>query len=334
MSYVQAAPGAPPLSDRLSLLWLRALLVACAEGPLPAAFGSTLHGALGRALKLTACAFPDPIAQSCAGCHLLSQCPYPRLFEPQHHPRTTASVPPPALLVAPAAGTPRRAAPGATLAIDLGLVGRGTALPLLLVTLGRMARAGLGPARVACAVVRVDALDAAGRPRAPVQIGDELQGRQPEPLPAAAWVARAASMTAETVTLQVVTPLGLQREGVVESGAPAFVDLIRALVRRADALARAYCGESDPFPDPRGWLEAAAQVRLAEARIVPRRQVRRSASTGHVMPLEGFAGTVRYAGPPEALALFLPLLALGEAMGVGRGCSFGHGRYVVDPRSR
>jgi hypothetical protein len=34
MSYLQPAPNAPPISDRLSLLWPRTSLVARVEGPL------------------------------------------------------------------------------------------------------------------------------------------------------------------------------------------------------------------------------------------------------------------------------------------------------------
>jgi CRISPR/Cas system endoribonuclease Cas6 (RAMP superfamily) len=45
------------------------------------------------------------------------------------------------------------------------------------------------------------------------------------------------------------------------------------------------------------------------------------------MPLDGFVGVVRYAADPEYIRPFLPLLHVGTALGVGRGCSFGNGRY-------
>jgi hypothetical protein len=330
--YLLPAADGPPLSDRLDLLWLRATLAACATGPLPPAFGATVHGALGRALKLTACAFPDPAAQPCGGCHLLERCPYPRLFEPQHHPHS-GSVPPPALLVAPAAAIPRQVAPGSSITIDFVLAGRGVhALPLLLVVLGRMAEAGFGPRRVPCTVVRVDTLDAAGRPATPVQIGGRIRGQAPPPIPAAAWQARAAAFGgAGGLRLQLRSRLRLQRDGGVDRRPPAFVELVRALVRRADALARAHGGETDAFPDPRRWLDAAEAVRLADARLVWHAHQRRSASTGHVMPLDGFAGVLTYSAAPGALAPFWPLLLLGEAIGLGRGCSFGNGRYQALP---
>jgi hypothetical protein len=332
MPYLASLPDAPPLSDRLSLLRLRATLAACAEGPLPTAFGTTLHGALGRALKLTACAFPDPARRPCEGCHLLDRCPYPRLFEPRHHPHR-GQTPPPALLLAPAATTPGRLTPGATLQIELALVGRAAhALPLVLVVLGQMVEAGLGPLRVPCTIIRVDALDAAGAPCEAVQIGARIDGRMPAPLPWSAWEGRASAMTgAGAASVRVRTRVRLQREGAVTRRPPSFVELARALVRRADALARAHCGEADPFPDPQGWLRAAESVRLAESRLVWQQHERRSASTGHAMPLDGFVGALTYAAEPEVLAPFWPLLCLGEAIGIGRGCSFGNGRYTVRP---
>lgn len=345
MSYLPHATAAPPLSDRLTLLPLRVRLAACGDGPLPAALGATLHGALGRALKLTACALPNPEQQPCAPCRLRLECPYPRLFEPQHRATAGTSAPPPALLLAPQGAQPGRLAPGTPLLLDLALVGHAVAaLPLLLTVLERMAAHGIGPLRVPCTVVRVDALDAAGRPAAPVQIGNRLQGGFAPSLSAAAWLAQAGALIASTpgaersdpdaprdlrLRLTARTPLRLQRDGDVPRRPPGFDELARALVRRADALARSYGDEQDPFPDPRPWLEAAATVRLVEAHTDWRAQQRRSASTGHRMPTDGLVGTLTYRGPRETLAAFAPLLLLGEAIGVGRGCSFGNGRYSL-----
>ncbi len=330
MSYLQLTPSAPPISNRLSLLWFRAQFVAYAAGPMPTVFGSTLYDAVSRTFKLTVCPFPDPLIRPCTGCQLLNTCPFPWLFEPQYYPRFMNLVPPQALTVAPGTITRSQAAPGTTLSIDLVQAGGGTgALLPLLATLSTLGRRGLGPARVGHALVRVDALNEAGQTAATVQIGDDLQHGGSRPIPAEAWIRRTMFIHVDTVELQAVTRMALQREGVAESSPPAFVDLIRALVRRADILARAYCGEADPFPDSRPWMEAAAQVQLVEARAATRREGLRPGSTVHLMPQEGFSGTLRYAAPPTVLAPFLPLLALGEALGVGRGCNYGNGRYLL-----
>ena len=74
MSYLQLGPSAPPISDRLSLLWFRALLVAYAAGPMPTVFGSTLYDAVSRTFKLTDCPFPNPLTPPCTGCQLLGTC--------------------------------------------------------------------------------------------------------------------------------------------------------------------------------------------------------------------------------------------------------------------
>jgi hypothetical protein len=302
LSYLQLAPSAPPISDRLSLLWFRALLVAYAAGPMPTVFGSTLYDAFGRMFKLTVCAFPNPLTLPCTGCQLLRSCPYPRLFEPQHYTRFRTAVPPTALVVAPGAMTRSQAAPGTTISIDLVLAGGGaSALPPLLATLSRLGREGLGPAKVGHGLVRVDALNAAGQPTMAVQVGDVLQNGKLGPIPADAWLRQTMSLRVDNVELQAVNRMALQREGVAESSPPSFVDLIGALVRRADTLARAYGGESDSLPDPSGWMEMAAQVNLVEARVATRMEARRPGSTGHLLPQEGFNGTLRYAAPPTVL---------------------------------
>lgn len=332
MAYLQMSTDTPPLSDRLALLRLRAALAVRGEGTLPVAFGTTLHGAFGRALKLGVCAFPDPLERPCATCPLRESCAYPRLFEPPPRSRG-GGAPPPAVGLAPAPATPRLVRPGAALGIDLALIGDAMpALSVLLAALARMATDGLGPDRLPCAVLRVDALDAAGRSAAPVQLGAHPLDRAPAALAPAAWRERAAGLADHPtmLTLRVATRLRLQREHVATGAAPSFAELARALVRRADALARSHCGEDAPFPDPRPWLDLAGTVRLVEARIGWQRHLRRSASTGHTMPLDGFTGTLTYAAEPGVLERFLPLLLLGEVIGVGRGCSFGNGRYTVD----
>lgn len=329
MMYLQPTIISPPLSDRLSLLWLRATLVACADGPLPRAFGTTLHSALGRALKSTVCVYPDPFAWGCATCRLLDQCSYPRLFEPQDRPHN-GSVPPPALLVAPSQSTPSRVSLGSTLQLELVLVGRAIhALPLLLVSLAKMAEAGFGSQRVPFAVVRVDYLDPQGQPAAPIQIGERVNAELLAPLPLAVWLEGSTNspLVDGIVRIQVVSRMRLQRDGRILRRPPEFIDFVRAVVRRADALAQAHGGEVARFPDPRDWLTAATAVKLVGARLGWQIHERRSASTGQTMPLDGFVGTLKYAAPPATLAAFMPVLRLGQALGAGRGCSFGNGRY-------
>jgi len=336
LAYEQSNSIAPPISDVFAMLWLRVTLTACTGGRLPPALGTTVHGALGRALKLAACAFPNPATLPCTGCRLLAHCPYPRLFEPQYA-VSSGSVPPPALLVAPGTPLATTIVPGTLVRLELGLIGRAVAaLPLLLAALARMVETGLGPQRTQFAIDRVDALNAGGEPGYDVQVGGTIAGQMPRSLTAASWrdLATRQAGAMNNVRLQVRTRLRLQREGLTNADPPSFVDLVRALVRRSDILARVYCAECDPFPDPRHWLQAAEDVSLASARLHWQEHKRRSTSTGHTMPLDGFVGSLRYTAPAAQLAPFLPLLYLGEAIGVGRGCSFGNGRYrmVADPR--
>ena len=48
------------------------------------------------------------------------------------------------------------------------------------------------------------------------------------------------------------------------------------------------------------------------------------------MPLDGFVGSLVYTAPAAQLASLVSLLGIGEVIGVGRGCSFGNGRYRLE----
>ena len=60
------------------VLPLRVTMRAAEAQLVPAFAGSALHGALGRALWKTVCAFPR--RRECAGCPLFNRCAYPALF--------------------------------------------------------------------------------------------------------------------------------------------------------------------------------------------------------------------------------------------------------------
>ena len=74
-----------------------------------------------------------------------------------------------------------------------------------------------------------------------------------------------------------------------------------------------------------GTSSADAQsVRTVDSRLEWREWDRYSARQDQRVPMGGFVGHVGYAGDP---ARFSPWLALGEWVHVGKGATFGLGRY-------
>jgi len=79
--------------------------------------------------------------------------------------------------------------------------------------------------------------------------------------------------------------------------------------------------------DFRGIIAEAARIETVTCDLRWHDWERYSARQDARMKLGGFVGRVTYRGDPR---LFLPLLRLGELVHVGKGTSFGLGKYVIE----
>jgi len=108
---------------------------------------------------------------------------------------------------------------------------------------------------------------------------------------------------------------------------PEFVDFFRNLTRRAMALSFLYCGEKQYertyFPP----CEVKDHpVTLSEESSLKWKNV--ASREDEKYWLQGFVGTMKLSGD---LTPFMPLLRLGEVIGVGKNTTMGFGRYTVTP---
>ena len=114
------------------------------------------------------------------------------------------------------------------------------------------------------------------------------------------------------------------------SRAPSFQDLIRALLRRLSSLCYFHCGGGLALDFKRLIVQAGA-VRTVESRLHWRRQERYSRRQQQKIEMGGVLGTMVFeATDSEQLASFLPLVAAGEWVHVGKGCVMGLGQYRVE----
>ncbi|MCS6927340.1 MAG: CRISPR system precrRNA processing endoribonuclease RAMP protein Cas6, partial [Candidatus Binatia bacterium] len=127
------------------------------------------------------------------------------------------------------------------------------------------------------------------------------------------------------LTLHFLTPTRIRYQ---ETLAPAldFHVLLRALLRRLSNLAYFHCGGELPL-DFRGLIAAAEQVETVKSELRWYDWERYSARQETRMKLGGVIGRVTYRGE---LRPFVPLLRLGEVVHVGKGTSFGLGKYVME----
>ncbi len=117
-------PGNPVPAHSFPLARYRLEWQASTPIHLPDFAGSMLRGAFGHALRQLACMTRQ---KDCAGCPLLTSCPYPAIFAPpppsSHALQKFSQIPVPYIIEPPDWGA-RRIAAGETLAFHLVLIGR------------------------------------------------------------------------------------------------------------------------------------------------------------------------------------------------------------------
>src|SRR5690606_22771642 len=122
----------------------------------------------------------------------------------------------------------------------------------------------------------------------------------------------------ERLRVEFVEPARVIAGGALSRELP-FEGLVRALLRRASTLLEVHEGIELAI-DFGEWIERAAEVRVERSELRRADSVRWSARQERAMNLRGVRGAVEYAGDLEP---FLPLLALGVAVGIGKGTTFG-----------
>ncbi len=294
---------------------------------LPPYLGSTLRGAFGVALLRSSCVLRR---QECPTCILRSRCVYSYAFEtPQNGPgeqeRRYASAPHPFVLNLDTRPLGDQE-PGSAFAFGVTLIGRAADfLPYFVHAFQTMGETGIGRGRGTFGIQAVRAVDGRETDGELIFEGQELR------LPRATLGIEEALSVSDAIgpgplTLALITPLRLLQGGE-RCREPRFPVLVRNLLRRLENLVRFHCGYEGPFPYG-DLLERAETVRIARNDTRWYDWERYSNRQDRRMKLGGLVGSVTYAGD---LAPFLPLLTLGQWVNVGKGTTFGLGRYRMVP---
>ncbi len=317
--------GVPALAvDRaLALACYRVTFEALEPLDLPAYLGSTLRGAFGQAFRRLCCP-----ARAGEPCPVPAACPYHLVFETAPPPdadalRTHEEIPRPFVLAPPPAGA-REYAPGSAVAFDLTLVGRAREFfPHFVVTLREVDRIGRG--RRGIALARIDATHPLTGASATVYTAADALVR---PHDCALTLADCTAVPCPDGRIQVrfLTQTRLTHEGAV-ARRPEFHVLVRRLLGRLSSLARFHAGVPLDI-DFRGLIDQARAVRLAEDATRWTAWARYSARQGRRMEWTGLVGAATYEGD---LAPFWPYLVFGQWVHVGKGATFGLGRYRLEP---
>ncbi len=260
--------------------------------------GSTLRGGFGNALKEVCCTVSHT---PCLKCTLFRVCAYPTLFEtplPINGTRMEkgTAVPRPFVLETPLEEKATYA-PGEVMHIGLVLIGRATScLPYFVRAFKVLGDAGIGMGRGHFKVEQVQPLEM-----------DE------KPLTAC-----------RQITLRFLTPTRIITKGQASHDLD-FPLLFKTLVRRIENL-RVFHGVNQEETTPRKPPSHPEEIRVLSSKLRWLEQTRYSRRQQQNIPQSGFVGEISFEGD---LGPFLPYLHLGECVHVGKGATFGMGRYEI-----
>lgn len=299
---------------------------------------TALHGAFGRALKERVCHYSDRL--TCAGCEALHRCSYPLLCEPP--PVTGSDRGVVAQAPAPLVFAPDAIQPGSG-PVPLR---QGETIEFRVVLLGEAALARQDKVFQALEAVAVRGLGVTPaltarhqRPRLRLESVSVLAPRRHRLRPGNRCI------------LEWLSPLRLEERHIPVRTLTAST-LAGALWRRADLLCRLYgAGPLTAKPGPNGELIAlpgttepmmatvvalcrGEQLRIVKDQTRELRVDRHSSRQNRRMSWSGLVGRLELEGP--AIAAIWPLLEFLEVAQLGKGTTFGCGRYVLEelPDSR
>lgn len=183
-----------------------------------------------------------------------------------------------------------------------------------------LGRTGLHRGEGRFELTAVSAQDPAGNRRSLWREGEEFGRLAPPVNEVGWWLERARDL--DPLLLEFVTPARL-----LSAGRPlfrvSFRQLFPFILRRVTAMHYFHCG-IELVDDPEPLLSAADRVEELENRLVWQ-DWRTLEGPEQAQELGGVVGSVRLAG--ETLAEILWVVRLGTLMNLGKGASFGAGRY-------
>ncbi len=318
--------------------------------------GNMLRGGFGHAFRRLCCI---PQCRDTKSCPLAATCPYKSVFEPSPPPGSerlskNQDIPRPFVFRAPQ--TPQtRFEEGQTFEFGLVLIGRALDfLPYFVLSFRELAAEGIGLNRARCTLERVEqtrvssngAGEAAPDVAAPFRAAESAQliysaedqvFRATESVSSDDWIrARLGELHAsnggestQRITIRFLTPTFLRADGEVVRR-PEFHHVFKRLRDRINALCT-FFGDGPLDLDFRGLGERAEKVRTGSAQIDWVERYRTSSKTHQRHELSGFVGEATYEGD---LGEFLPWLALGELIHVGKHSAWGNGwvKLRIDPK--
>lgn len=296
---------------------------------MPAYKGSTLRGGFGHAFKKVVCVKREKVCETCL---LRGKCVYSYVFETPPPPDTSKMkkypYAPHPFVITPPLEAKRLYRENERLCFELTLVGKSIDfLPYFIYTFDELGKMGIGKDKGKYQLEEVRAINIGERSKAKgekvIYSGKDktlhnnyeiMKVDDLGPFP----------LSPSTLPLSFVTPTRLKYDGQL-SPTLEFHILIRNLLRRISLLSYFHCGE-ELVLDFKGLIEEAKNIKALKENLHWQDWERYSNRQETKMKMGGFVGSVKFQGEFEK---FIPFLLLGEYIHVGKGTSFGLGKYQI-----
>ncbi len=312
---------------------------------LPSYKGSTLRGGFGNAFKRVVCALKK---SDCLECILKEKCVYSYIFEtpPPSDTRIMRkyTAAPHPFIIEPPHERKRGYTPKDEITFGLTLVGRAIDyLPYFIYTFDELGKMGIGKGRGKFAMQTVKDVSekmSASHDVFPAKAGIQnnfdktIYDAKSKTLKSFNTSALSISFPSLTsphsyLSLFFLTPARLIYDGHLTLDLE-FHMLIRQLLRRISLLSYFHCGIdiSDKL-DFKGIIEKSKEVIVKQGNLKWYDWERYSAKQDTRMKMGGFVGEITFEGDIKP---FMPLIRAGEILHVGKGTSFGLGKYEIMDR--
>ncbi len=309
----------------LSFAKFRFTLEALETLYLPEYKGSTLRGGFGHSFRKVVCTM-GPIP--CETCLLQLKCPYPQFFE-----TPIAGEAPPFMrgvktgpqpfIVEPTLSSKKIYEKGEQLEFDLVLIGRAVEyLPYFIYTFDQLGIMGIGRGKGKFKLNEVAAFGDAWQPiynGAGKTLSGDFRAMTKDTL-------SSKIDSSQLLSVCFLTPTRIKTNGRL-TGDIDFRELVINLLRRICTLAYFHMPEQEIEWNWRPILDAANEIEIAEKNLRWHDWERYSNRQKTHMKMGGFLGEVTLRGD---LGDWLPLLRLGEFVHVGKGATFGLGKYELN----
>ncbi|RJR05526.1 CRISPR system precrRNA processing endoribonuclease RAMP protein Cas6 [Candidatus Parcubacteria bacterium] len=294
---------------------------------LPSYKGSTFRGAFGNVFKRIVCATRK---NDCSECLLKDKCIYSYVFEtlPPSDTRIMRKykAAPHPFVIEPPLEKRTGYTPEHEINFNLVLIGRAMEyLPYFIYAFEEIGEIGIGKGRGKYSLKTVKALTNDKLPYSIIYDSNSKTIKSFECSPQIISFPDCQVSDNKHLSLTFLTPMRISYNNALTAN-PEFHILVRNLLRRLSLIAYFHCDVDMTQWDFRGIIEMAKEVRVKQNSLRWFDWERYSARQDTRMKLGGFIGDIIFEGNINP---FMSLIRVGELIHVGKGTTFGLGKYEV-----